>query len=401
MARPLKRTGVRRRCATFNSGAASRLVPALGFSLFKSLLSSASFVVAAAAILSSICPAQTPPPDSLVSPEVHPDRTVTFRVRAPKASEVTLYGDWMPVGHPQPMTKGADGVWTIQTPPLEANGHLYWFNLDGVAVPDPINPVVKLRQRSSASLVEIPSHPPAAWELTDVPHGSVVTLWQPSRALDRTERTVVYLPPGYEKSSASYPVLYLVHGSGDVPESWVNAGHANFILDNLIAQKKARPMLIVMPAGHAVPYNSPPALRQQNTKLFEQYLTQEVIPLIDATFRTAPGAQNRALAGLSMGGGHTIYTGFQHPGLFSALGIFSPGLPGGIEPKMTDAGAVKLIWISCGDQDNTVHYEHIKQWAEALKPEGVNKSFHTYAGAHTWPVWRMSLTDFAPLLFAQ
>jgi enterochelin esterase family protein len=352
-------------------------------------------------MLGCVCAAQTPPPDGLVSPEVHPDRTVTFRVRAPKAAEVTLYGDWMPVGHPQPMTKADDGVWTIQTGPLEANGHLYWFNLDGVAVPDPINPIVKLRQRSSARLVEVPSTPPGAWELTDVPHGSVSTLWQKSKLLNRTERMVVYLPPGYDKSSVRHPVLYLLHGSGDVPESWVNAGHANFILDNLIAERKAMPMIVVMPAGHAKPYNLPRGGSPSNNELFEQYLTKEVIPFVDASFRTAAGPQNRAMAGLSMGGGHTIYTGFRHSDLFSALGMFSPGLPGDSDLKIRNPKSVKLIWISCGDQDNTVHYERIKGWAESLKPEGVAQSFHTYAGAHTWPVWRMSLTDFVPLLFVR
>ena len=205
----------------------------------------------------AISHAQTPPPDGLVSPEVHADRTVTFRVRAPKAAEVALYGDWMPVGKPAPMTKGTDGVWSIHTEALEANGHLYWFNLDGVAVADPVNPIIKMRQRTSASLVEVPSDQPAAWELRDVPHGSVLTKWQKSAVLGRTERIVVYLPPGYEKSSARYPVLYLVHGSGDTPESWVNAGHANFILDNLIADGKAKPMIVVMPAGHAVPFSAP------------------------------------------------------------------------------------------------------------------------------------------------
>jgi hypothetical protein len=122
----------------------------------------------------SFLPAQTPAPDGLVSPEVHVDRTVTFRLRAPKASEVTLYGDWMPVGQSEPMTKGADGIWSILAPPLEPNGHLYWFNLDGVAIADPVNPIVKIRQRTSASLVEVPAQPPAAWELCDVPHGMVV-----------------------------------------------------------------------------------------------------------------------------------------------------------------------------------------------------------------------------------
>jgi enterochelin esterase family protein len=355
----------------------------------------------------SIALAQTPAADGLVSPEVQADRTVTFRVRAPKASEVTLYGDWMPVGKPEPMNKGNDGVWSIHTAPLEANVHLYWFNLDGVAVADPVNPVVKIRQRTSASLVEVPAQPPAAWELRDVPHGTVVTEWQKSAVLHRTERFVLYLPPGYEKSSSRYPVLYLVHGSGDVPESWTAAGHANFILDNLIAEGKAKPMIVVMPAGHAVPFGAPRNGPVSNNDLFEQYLVKEVIPAVDAKYRIAPGARNRAMAGLSMGGGHTIYTGFSHPELFSALGIFSPGLPRDFDQKfhsvLEDPKAfnakVKMVWIACGDIDTTVHYPRIKTWAESLKQHGIPETFHTYPGAHTWPVWRISLTNFVPLLF--
>lgn len=352
--------------------------------------------------------AQTPAPDGTVSPEVHPDRTVAFRVRAPKASEVSLYGDWMPVGKPQPLAKDADGVWSITTAPLEPNGHLYWFNIDGVSVPDPVNPIIKLRQRTSASLVEVPAASPSPWDLRDVPHGTVVTEWRRSAVLNRTERMVVYLPPGYQKGSTKYPVLYLVHGSGDVPESWTNAGHANFILDNLIADGKAKPMIVVMPAGHAVPFGAgrgPGA--GNNNELFEQYLTKEVIPAIEAEYRVASGAKNRALAGLSMGGAHTIYTGFSHPELFSALGIFSPGLPRNFDTQfksvLTDAKSfnskVPVIWISCGDQDTTVQYPRIKTWAETLDKSGLHEKFTTYKGAHTWPVWRMSLAEFAPLLF--
>lgn len=367
----------------------------------------AALSVAFACICASAV-AQTPTPDGIVSPEVHPDRTVTFRVRAPKASEVTLYGDWMPVGKPAPMTKGEDGIWSITTQPLEANGHLYWFNLDGLAIADPVNPIIKLRQRTSASLVEVPAASPSAWDLRDVPHGSVVTEWKKSAVLNRTERIVVYLPPGYQKGSTKYPVLYLVHGSGDVPESWTGAGHANFILDNLIADGKAKPMIVVMPAGHAVPFGAgrgPGA--GNNNELFEQYLTKEVIPSIDATYRVAPGAKNRALAGLSMGGGHTIYTGFSHPELFSALGIFSPGLPRDFDTHFKDVLAnakefnarVPLVWISCGDEDTTVRYPRIKEWSESLDKSGIHEKFTTYHGAHTWPVWRMSLAEFAPLLF--
>lgn len=351
--------------------------------------------------------AQTPPPDGLISPEVHRDRSVTFRLRAPKATDVTLYGDWMPIGKPEPFTKGTDGVWTIDTKPLEANGHLYWFNVDGVAIADPINPVIKLRQRTSASLLEVPAEQSAAWELRDVPHGTVVAEWVKSSVLKRTERVTIYLPPGYDKGSTKYPVLYLVHGSGDTPESWVNAGHANFILDNLIADGKAKPMIVVMPAGHAVPFSAPRGVSPSNNELFETHLVSEVIPMVDAKYRTAANAQHRALAGLSMGGGHTIFTGFSHPELFSALGIFSPGLVRDFDTRFQSVLAnskafnakVKLVWIACGDNDTTVQYPRVKAWAESLNQHGIPETFKTYSGAHTWPVWRMSLTDFAPLIF--
>jgi enterochelin esterase-like enzyme len=356
---------------------------------------------------SAIALAQTPTPDGLVSPEVHSDRTVTFRVRAPKASDVSLYGDWMPVGKPQAMTKDANGVWSISTEALEANGHLYWFNVDGLAIADPVNPVIKLRQRTSASLVEVPATPAAAWEVRDVPHGTVVTEWQKSNVLSRTEKIVVYLPPGYQKSTARFPILYLVHGSGDTPDSWTNAGHANLILDNLIADGKAKPMIVVMPAGHAAPFGSPREIAAKNNEIFEQYLTKEVIPYVESEYRVAAGPRNRALAGLSMGGGHTIYTGFSDPNLFSAIGIFSPGLVRDFDtrfkPVLADPKGfnkkVALVWIACGDADTTVQYPRVKAWAEALEKGGIHESFHTYGGAHTWPVWRASLVDFVSLLF--
>jgi enterochelin esterase-like enzyme len=365
-----------------------------------------STVLILTATFASLLPGQTPAPDGVVSPEVHPDRTVTFRVKAPKAAEVTVSGDWMAVGKTLPMSKGSEGVWNVTTEALEANGHLYWFNVDGVAVADPVNPVIKLRQRTSASLVEVPADPAAAWELHDVPHGTVVTEWKKSAVLGRTERIVIYLPPGYQKSSIKFPVLYLVHGSGDTPESWTNAGHANFILDNLIASGKAKPMIVVMPAGHAVPFGTrnPPV---SNNELFEQYLTKEVIASVEGTYRVAPGIRNRALAGLSMGGGHTIYTGFTHPELFSALGIFSPGLVRDFDTRFqtvltTPAAFNKqtgLVWVACGDADSTVQYPRVKAWEETVEQKGIHASFHTYPGAHTWPVWRVSLTDFVPLLF--
>lgn len=364
-------------------------------------LTGISFLLAAAAW------AQTPPPDGLVSPEVHGDRTVTFRVRAPKAEAVTLSGDWMEVGKPEAMAKDASGIWSMTTAPLEANGHLYWFNLDGLPIADPINPVIKMRQRTSASLVEVPAGTPAVWELRDVPHGTVITEWQKSQVLNRTERIVIYLPPGYEGSGKRYPVLYLVHGSGDVPESWTGAGHANWILDNLIAAKTVTPMIIVMPAGHAVPFIAPRNGPVSNNEVFEQYLTKEVIPVVESKYRIMKDSRNRAMAGLSMGGGHTIYTGFSHPELFSALGIFSPGLPRDFDTKFKMIIAdpkpfnakVKTVWVACGDSDGTVQFPRVQAWAESLKKAGIPETFHSYPGAHTWPVWRVALADFLPVIF--
>jgi len=365
-------------------------------------------VLPIAAVFAALASAQAPPAvDTLVSPEIHPDRTVTFRLRAPKAAEASLYGDWMPVGTLQPMVKDADGVWSVTAGPLDATGHLYFFNLDGVIMADPVNPKIKLRQRTSASLLEVPSDPPAPWTLRDVAHGMVVTEWRKSEVLGRTERIFIYLPPGYLKSSARYPVLYLVHGGGDIPDSWTNAGNANLILDSLIADGKAKPMLIVMPAGHAAPYG-PAGQGQNNSELFDHYLMRELIPFVESQYRVAAGSRNRALAGLSMGGGLTINSGFGHPEMFSALGIFSPGLPRDFEahhkealadPKGTNA-KLGIVWIACGDRDNTVQYPRVKAFAEMLQKNQIHATLRTYeGGAHTWPVWRMSLAEFAPLLF--
>ena len=357
--------------------------------------------------LGMLLQAQTPPPDGLLSPEVKADRTATFRVRAPKATTVTLYGDWMPVGQPQPMTRDAEGVWALTTEPLEATVHLYWFNLDGLALADPVNPVIKLRQRTSASLVEIPAATPAPWEVHDVPHGTVVTEWHRSEVLQRTERVVVYLPPGYEGGAKRYPILYLLHGSGDVPESWVQAGHANLILDNLIAGGQARPMIVVMPAGHALPFAASRTRGVANFELFERYLVGEVLPLVEGKYRVTADLAHRAVAGFSMGGSSTILVGFDHPGLFSVIGSFSPGMSPEFEARVATAlrepkaltGPARLLWISCGDQDNTVQYPRVKAWTASLEQTGLHPVFRTLPGAHTWAICRTSLAEFAPLLF--
>ena len=350
--------------------------------------------------------AQPPPPDTLVSPEIHPDRTVTFRVRAPKAAEVTMFGAWMPAGTQQPLAKGADGIWTVTLGPIAPNGYLYTFTIDGVTVADPVNPDVKLRQRTSASLLEIPGTPAEPWEARDVPHGSVDANWLKSKVIEgQTRQVFVYLPPGYEKSNARYPVFYLLHGSGDIAFSWVQAGKANLIFDSLIADKKATPMIVVMPLGHAVPFGSAPEIQAKNTPLFEEYLLKEIMPWAEAKYRIAPGRENRAIAGLSMGGGQSSNVGFGHLDLFSAIGIFSSS--GGADfdkrfkaqfdnPKDTNA-KLKVLWMGIGKDDPG--YQRAKQFSEMLTKAQIKNTFRETEGAHVWSVWRWALAEFTPLLF--
>jgi enterochelin esterase family protein len=351
--------------------------------------------------------AQTPPPDGLVSPEVHADGKVTFRIRAAKAAEVTLFGDWMPPGSKHPMTKDAEGIWSATVGPIEATIHLYSFTVDGVTMADPVNPRVKLRQRTSASLVEVPAKS-APWEARDVPHGSVDVNWLRTAVINNETRQVfVYTPPGYEKNPKQrYPVLYLLHGSGDTAESWTQVGATNLILDNLIAEKKARPMIVVMPLGHAVPFGSPREIAAKNTPLMEEYMLKELMPWAEAKYRIASGRQNRAMAGLSMGGGQTFNIGFAHLDLFSALGVFSsaPGADFAAKFKavLDDAkgtnAKLNVLWYASGDKDPV--FTRAKETSDLLDKHQIRHTFRVIEGGlHTWPVWRRCLSEFAPLLF--
>lgn len=348
------------------------------------------------------------PQDNLVSPEVHADRTVTFRVRAPHASEVTLTGDWMavpetPTGGTIKMTKDEAGVWSVTSPPLEASMHLYFFTVDGMAIADPVNPRLKLRTRTSASLVEVPGDPPPVWQTQNVPHGSVDWNWQHSAVYNDTHEFLVYLPPGYDKGNTRYPVLYLVHGSGDTALGWTMAGSANVILDNLIAQKKAVPMIIVMPFNGGTPAVRPAA---GGASAFEDYMLKELMPFVDAKYRIAPGRKNRAMAGLSAGGAATYNVGLKHLEVFSQFGLFSAAGGGGdfatrypklaADPKGTNA-KVDVFWIGCGQQDPLDR--SAKDLDAALTKLAIRHTYMDRDGGHVWPVWRWCLSQFAPLLF--
>ncbi len=351
--------------------------------------------------------AQSPGPPPVVSPEVHSDKRVTFRIRAPKASEVAFFGDWMPTDAREKMTPSAEGVWSYTSGPLPPSIYLYSFTVDGVTIADPVNPRIKLRSLTSASMVEVPADSPALWQARDVPHGSVDINWQHSKVTGGEPRWVwVYTPPGYVKErSRRYPVLYLLHGSNDTAGGWTLAGNANFILDNLIAEKKAVPMVVVMPYGHAVPFGSPRELQAKNTALFEEYLLKEVIPMAESKYRVAPGRANRAIAGLSMGGGQSLAVGLGHLELFSAVAAFSSAVPQDFETRfqalLADAkatnGKLNLLWIGCGSSDFLI--ERNDKLAALLKSRGVNHNYRRTEGAHTYTVWRQYLGELAPLLF--
>jgi enterochelin esterase-like enzyme len=352
----------------------------------------------AALLFAALLPAQTPP---LVSPEVHPDRRVTFRIQAPKAADVGFYGDWMPVGTIQKMRKDAKGIWSITTGPLDPSVYIYSFTVDGLTIADPINPLVKLRARTSASLVEVPAATPTLWDPRDVPHGSVEINYQMSKALNgQTQSFWVYTPPGYTQNVRQrYPILYLFHGSNDTAGGWVLVGHANYLFDNLIATDKMVPAIVVMPFGHAVPFTSPKEIQATNVAVFEKYVIEDVLPFVEGKYRTRKERDQRAIAGLSMGGAQALAIGFRHLDLFGAIGAFSAGAPPNLEPHLggLEKDKLKVLWLGVGKQDAL--FQRSADLDTLFTKHGIDHTFRVTPGAHTYTVWRQYLSEFAPLLF--
>jgi enterochelin esterase family protein len=357
--------------------------------------------------------AAPPAADAVVSPEVHGDRRVTFRVYAPKASEVSVSGDWMAVGAKESMHKeGDDGVWSVTVGPLEPGANIYTFNVDGMTIADPVNPRVKLRWRTSASLVDVAdgaagSAEAPLWEPRDVPHGKVEQLWQTSGVLGGVTRsTWVYTPPGYShEAAAKYPVLYLLHGHNDTAAGWSMVGGANFILDNLISQKKALPMIIVMPYGHTVPYTAAREEQAKNTATFERFVVDELMPGIEKEYRVAPGRESCAIVGLSMGGGHALQIGLDHLDRFSVIGAFSSAMPANFEARLRGEegkalnSKLALLWIGCGREDPA--FARWEKMHGVLDELNIRHTFRPTDGAHTYAVWRQYLAEVAPLLFRE
>ena len=264
--------------------------------------------------LSGFAYAQAPPP--VRSPEVHPDLRVTFRLRAPKATEVMLDRE---AGTRAAMTKGEDGVWTLTTEPLAPEIYGYRFFVDGLGIMDPVNPMMKTNLLSSTSAVHVPGQ--QTWDPRDVPHGAITEHFYESKVAGDRRNFFVYTPPGYDaRAGRKYPVLYLLHGFSDGSDGWSVVGRAHVILDNLIADQKALPMLVVMPLGYGEPavLRGPrdPDMNRRNVTKHKETLLQEVIPQVEKTYRVKADTANRAIAGLSMGGGQALSIGFHRPDLF-------------------------------------------------------------------------------------
>jgi enterochelin esterase-like enzyme len=353
-------------------------------------------------------------PAKYASTEVLPDRRVTFRLCAPEATAAMVtssdYAPAIPLGFGGPpglaMTKDTSGLWSATTSaPFEAGTFRYNFRVDGVRVPDPQATRFSHERVGTNSVLEVPGDA-GAFQAYDpkIAHGavSVVEYW--STTLGAKRRAHVYTPPGYMRGAARYPVLYLVHGAGDSDDSWTSVGHANYILDNLIAAGKAKPMIVVMPFGHTP---DRPGVDVLNNDDFGNDLLKDVIPYVEGNWRTLGGTGSRAMAGLSMGGAHTLRYGLTHPELFGYVGVFSMGftdtsLVSWYEKKnaaaLTRAAKeMKLVYYAVGKDDFL--YRSIAPTRALLAKYGIKDVYNESGGGHEWRNWRRYLADFAPRLF--
>lgn len=341
--------------------------------------------------------------------EVHADRTVTFKLHAPDAASVKLAGDFLS-GQPVDLAKAEDGTWTFTAGPLHPAVYNYTFVVDGVrSILDPTNPMIKPGERTSESMFEVPADQPAPYDLQPVLHGTVHINWYESKALGVPRAIYVYTPPGYEASREKYPVLYLLHGSGDTECGWVMIGRANLILDNLIASGKAKPMIVVMPYGRA---QAEVTLVRNNGQLppnaqgFANDLLEDVIPMVEKQYRALTKPDDRAIAGLSMGGGQTLQIGLTHLDMFHYIGAFSAGIRNGnpeeqYKDLFADPAAankkLKVFYIACGRADAL--FPASQHLHEALDQHQVRNTFAPSEEGHVWRNWRNYLAEFVPQLF--
>jgi len=342
------------------------------------------------------------PSGPLISPEIHANQSVTFRLRAPKAQAVECRGQW---DRQSVAMVNEGGLWSLTVPKVEAGVWEYSFVVDGLTLIDPANPEQKPQRNPTASILHVPGTPPKVWDFQDVPHGTVHQHEFHSASLGRRRSAWVYTPPGYETSGeVRYPLLVLQHGSGDRHETWVKHGKANWILDNLIASGKAKPMVVLMIDGHPLGQVPREAVdkRADSLKAFENELIKDALPLVERLYRVSAKRDDRAIAGLSMGGWQSLSIGMNHLDLFAWIGSFSGAVDEKEIQKPLENAAetnakLKLLWIACGEKDFLL--ERNEQIVSTLKGKGVKHEWLLTPGDHSWPVWREYLSQFAPLLF--
>ena len=369
-----------------------------------------AFLCGSMALLGQVPKREPTPNDALISPEVHADRRVSFRVYAPKASEVTLRGDWMEAPGPVKIEKDEKGVWSATVGPLAPDFYSYSFTVDGVRTLDPKNATIKQGVASVDNLFFLPGEEAIFQENRMVPHGEIRKVWRQSSTLDMQRRMHVYTPPGYDGGKARYPVFYLLHGGGDEDSGWSTVGRAGFILDNLLAEKKAQPMIVVMPNGSLPrPGNAPAGPPLAAQERFTQELVNDIIPYVEKNFRALADRENRAIAGLSMGGGQTLRVATSHPDKFAYVAVWSAGVNPQAAADFEKRSAayldnadkvnklVKLFSISVGDKDFA--YAGSQNLSELLAKRGINNELHVSGGGHTWINWRRYLNAYAQRLF--
>lgn len=355
----------------------------------------------------------------IISPEIHADNSVTFRLVAPNAKNVSITGDFLTQGEEPKMTKESDGVWNYTTRPLPSELYTYAFNVDGLQMNDPNNVYYRRDVASTLNLLLIGSGQADLYKVNSVPHGTVTKRWYQSPGNDMTRRITIYTPPGYEENNKSYPVLYLLHGMGGDEEAWMTLGRASQILDNLIAQGKSEPIIMVMPNGNVIQEAAPgesslgfykPQFRLPHTmdgKYEETF--QDILQFVDSQYRTIPEKKGRAIAGLSMGGFHTLHISRYYPNTFDYIGLFSAAImPGeGVKSKVYEnidrtlstqkSNGYALYWIAIGKEDFL--YQANVDLRQKLDTMAFPYIYRESEGGHTWRNWRIYLSEFLPMLF--
>ncbi|MEZ4852470.1 MAG: alpha/beta hydrolase-fold protein [Bacteroidia bacterium] len=362
-------------------------------------------------------------PAPVISPDIQEDHTVIFRLRAPEAQSVKLVGTMNADFSGLEMKKNAEGVFELKIGPIEPDMYVYTFIVDGVRTLDPGNNIVVRDGSYIESRLMIPGKLTELYDVKEVPHGRVSSVWYKAETLGMNRRCMVYTPPGYDKSTESYPVLYLLHGAGGDEEAWISRGRTNYILDNLIAQGKAKPMIVVIPNGNAsatsAPGETPLELRFQQEagvmaspramvgNKIPESLVNDLIPFIEANYRVKSNRENRALAGLSMGGYQTQKTSNLYPEKFNYIGVMSMGLYSMFgdydkeehiaQLKALEKAKPKLYWIGCGKTDFL--YQGVLDLLKLYDEIGFTYTYRESEGGHSWNNWRLYLSELAPVLF--